>query len=224
MVPIVKINFEKLYTIWKDVMNKVAKIGFDAAVTMTDGHSSNMSFFNKRILNKKMDLSVSNEALPGSQNFPFYDSTHLFKNVYNNWSNYNTFKCPLMDPNESKQDISPSFSVLKELYELEKGKPQKMAFKLNEQMLHPKPIEKTNVKLADAAFHESTINALNYYASHGYGHFGDTAIFAKYIRDWFNTVNVKCTDYGTRKLDDRRNPIRRDMMSDNLSYLTRFVD
>ena len=52
-----------------------------------------------------------------------------------------------------------------------------MAYKLNEQVLHPQSTEKTNVKLADAAFHESTINALTYYAAHGYENFKDSAIF-----------------------------------------------
>ena len=50
MVPIVNINADKLYKIWTDVMTKVAKIGFDTAVTMTDGHSSNRNFFNNKLL------------------------------------------------------------------------------------------------------------------------------------------------------------------------------
>ena len=98
-----------------------------------------------------------------------------------------------------------------------------MAYKLNEKMLNPKPIEKTNVKLADAAFHESTINALKYYASHGYPHFQGTATFAQYIRDWFNTINVKSKDYGKRKRDDRRRAIHRESASDDISYLSDFA-
>ena len=134
------------------------------------------------------------------------------------------FKCPLMDPHETKKELSPSFSVLRELYELEKSKSSKMAHKLNEKVLNPKPIEKTNVKLADAAFHESTINALKYYSSRGYEHFEDTAIFLQYIRDWFNTVNVKSSDYGKRKRDERRNPIRRESIDEDLAYLVKMLD
>ena len=84
-------------------------------------------------------------------------------------------------------------------------------------------MEKTNVKLADAVFHESTINALPYYADHGYEHFKDSAAYDKVIRDWFNTVNVKSTDYGTLKRDGRRHPIRRETVDEDLSYITRFV-
>ena len=60
------------------------------------------------------------------------------------------FECPGLNAEES-QIISPSFSHLKELYALEKGRNRKFAHKFTEKVLHPKPIEKTNVKLADAA-------------------------------------------------------------------------
>ena len=92
MVPVVNINATKLYTIWMDVMTKIEKIGFDVAVTMSDGHSSNMSFFNNKLLKNKKDLCRTLES--GKKNFPIYDNTHLFKNFYNNWCNYETFQCP----------------------------------------------------------------------------------------------------------------------------------
>ena len=71
-----------------------------------------------------------------------------------------------------------------------------MAYKLNEKVLHPQAIEKTSVKLADAAFHESTIVTLKYYALNGYPQFMDTAIFVQKIRNWFNNINVKSMTYG----------------------------
>ena len=95
MVPITNINAVKLYFIWKDVITKISKTGFDIAVTMTYGHSANMNLFNKTILRNADDLYVLNEKDAGSRNFPFYDNTHLFKNFYNNWSKSVTFNCPL---------------------------------------------------------------------------------------------------------------------------------
>ena len=205
MAPVININADKLHSIWTDAMKEVEKIGFDVAVTMTDGHSSNMNFFNNKLLKNKSDTCLSMES--GSKNIPFYDNTHIFK-------------CPSFPQVENMQEVvSPSFSHLNELYMLEKGKHQKIAHKLTEQVLHPKPIEKTNVKLADAAFHESTINALRYYGTRGYGHFKDTAIFLQIIRDWFSTINVKSKDYG--KL---RNAIHRNTINEDLSYLSLFCD
>ena len=58
-----------------------------------------------------------------------------------------------------------------------------MAHKLTEKVLHPKMIEKSNAKLADSLFRESTMNVLMYYAGNGYPQFEDSAIFIKYIRD-----------------------------------------
>ena len=50
MAPVVNINADKLYSIWKNVVSQVTAIGFDVAVTMTDGNSSNMKLFNNKIL------------------------------------------------------------------------------------------------------------------------------------------------------------------------------
>ena len=38
MGPIVNISADKLFSVWKNVVTKVSGIGFDIAVTMTDGH------------------------------------------------------------------------------------------------------------------------------------------------------------------------------------------
>ena len=95
MVPIVNISADILYSIWKNIVSQVTKIGFDIAVTMTDGHSSNMALFNKRILKDvPMHLSIPNESNPGSSIFMFYDTVHIFKNFYNNWMNKIYFQCP----------------------------------------------------------------------------------------------------------------------------------
>ena len=50
-----------------------------------------------------------------------------------------------------------------------------MAHTLSDKMLRPTNIEKTNVSLSDACFHNSTINALRYYSKNGYEIFLDTA-------------------------------------------------
>ena len=96
-----------------------------------------------------------------------FDNTYIFKNFYNNWCNKTNFIRPILNAQEKDQLLTPSFGHIKELYDIEKGKPQKMAYKLTEQVLHPKAIEKTSAKLADAAFHESTTNALFYYSKNG---------------------------------------------------------
>ena len=133
------------------------------------------------------------------------------------------FICPIFK-SETKNVLVADFGHIHELYDLEHGKYPKMAHKLSDKMLKPKSIEKTNVKLADAAFHESTINALNYYGENGYPHFIQTAAFIKIIRDWFNTVNVKSKDAGVKRRDELRYPISKEDSQNQLTYLTDMGD
>ena len=149
MVLIVNIYADKLYSIWKYVVSQMIAIGFDIAGTMTDGHSSNMKPFNIKILkNVSENLSVPNYENICSYIFLLFDPPHLFKNVYNNWMVKKIFDCPHVDSSGSMTYL-PKISHLKELYDIESGKSQKMAYKLTEKVLHPQSIEKTSVKLAE---------------------------------------------------------------------------
>ena len=46
-----------------------------------------------------------------------------------------------------------------------------------------------------------------------------TAIFIKNVCDWFNQLNVKNADYGNHSQDVKRNPIRRETVERDLSYI-----
>ena len=90
------------------------------------------------MLKNPEDVCVENEYNPGSKIFPCFDNTHLFKNFYNNWRTKPCFECPLIDSDTvekaTEETIFPSFSHIEELYEIEKGRLEKMAYKLNEKM------------------------------------------------------------------------------------------
>ena len=98
----------------------------------------------------------------------------------------------------------------------------KRAHKLTEKVLHPPSIEKTNVKLADACFHESTIDALKYYAPRGYPEFSETAKVFKIIRNWFNSVNIKSPYDGQRTIDPHREKIDEKTIDCSLLYFEKF--
>ena len=95
---------------------------------------------------------------------------------------------------------------MKELYQLELGKPLKLAHKLTERVLAPKSIEKCNVMLAERFFHESTIAALEHYSS-GHPGWNQTAQFLRIIRTWWNVVNVRRPSIGYRKRNPMKMPI-----------------
>jgi len=89
---------------------------------------------------------------------------HNFKNAYNNFHNRRDFVVPAfrgeqketVDGNEPvvEKFLKPSFLHLEELFDLELGKPLKLAYRLSDKVLHPTNIEKTNVGLADSIFHD----------------------------------------------------------------------
>ena len=105
---------------------------------------------------------------------------------------------------------------------MELGKPIKMAYRLSDRVLNPASIERTNVSLADACFHQSTINALKYYANHGFPDFLQTANVLQIFRDWFNVVNVKSRYSDQRTRDVNRAAITREnkVASNHLSIFT----
>ena len=50
MTPLVNINASIIFKLWDQVLEVVTEIRFDVAVTVTDGVSSNMPFFLKKML------------------------------------------------------------------------------------------------------------------------------------------------------------------------------
>ena len=131
-----------LYNIWKNLVIQISNIGFDIVVTMTDGHSSNITLFNTKILkNSSHGMSTANEIKPEDIIFLLFDPVHIFKNYYNNWMKKISFQCPHIEPSANKKVLNPDFSHIQALYEIELSKPQKMAHKLTEKVLHPKSIE-----------------------------------------------------------------------------------
>ena len=84
MTTVVNINHDILFNVWNNVVTKLSDIGFDIAVTMTDGHSSNMKLFNKRILADcpSESLSIFRGMAREDRIFLLYDTVHLFKNFF----------------------------------------------------------------------------------------------------------------------------------------------
>ena len=99
MSHIVTIAADTIEKLWKNVLEQVTSIGFDVAVTMTDGHSANMRFFNKKLLNDSSSFSLSNPWKLGCWIFFSFDTVHLFKmsiiiGQIRNFSSVLTLKSP----------------------------------------------------------------------------------------------------------------------------------
>jgi len=117
--------------------------------------------------------------------------------------------------------MSASFSHVKELHQKELGCGVKFAHKLTDKVLAPQPIERSSVKLADAFFHDSTINGLEQCDDEG--KWVETANFLKLIRRFWNCVNVQTKSAAMHKRDERRKPITINDKS-QLEFLESFVE
>ena len=107
---------------------------------------------------------------------------------------------------------------------MELGKAVKYGHKLNDKVLNPLALEKTNVMLAQSCFHESTINALRYYGVTDHHHFLVTADFLEIIRNWWDTVNVKSKEKGRHKRNDYMKPINSENKVEILNNLQKFAN
>ena len=125
--------------------------------------------FKHNICHGKLQTSISNPYDVEKKISLLFDTTHLLKCVYHNFINKERFLCPPFDvTSDTNTSLHVNFAHIKEMYNLELGKNLKIAYKLSEKVLNPLVLEKTNVMLADACFHESTINGLKHYGERGY--------------------------------------------------------
>jgi hypothetical protein len=83
-----------------------------------------------------------------------------------------------------------------------------MAYKLNHRVIHPGPIERQTVLLAQAVFHHSTLNALHYYGTiGGRSDFLETEKFISIINSWWKVVNVRSKFTACKSRDEMRETI-----------------
>ena len=166
-----------------------------------------------------MESSIPHPYKENSRIYLPFDSVHVFKCTYNNLGNKKWFNCPDFDG----EKVEPDIGHIEQLYDHELGRPLKYAHKLTDKVLHPQPIEKTKVDLADRFYHESTIDALDYYSENGFPQWKFTANFLRIIRKWWNIVNVKNPKFGKRRRDPFREPISLDNLG-NIQWLEKFLE
>ncbi len=201
LFPVSNLDSKILQETFLKVVSELTKLGLKVVAISVDNATPNRKFF-IQLCGGSLSPSVPHPVSKNEVLFLLFDSVHNFKNLYNNFHNRRELRAPGFDDEE---ELHGHFRHLEELYELELGKPAKLAYKLTEKVLHPSAIERTNVKLADAVFHDSTISALEFYSGN-HPEWGKTAKLLKLIRHWWNIVNVKTPHHGDRKRDSRLLP------------------
>ncbi len=217
LFPVRNLDAKRIYQEFMGVMKELTSIGYQVTAVSVDNAAPNRKFYVEELCSGNIKTKVAHPELPDQEIYLLFDAVHNFKNVYNNFQTRKEFIYPaLVDTGEKKA----SFLHLEQLYNLELGKPIKMAYKLSDKVLHPTNIEKTNVLLADSLFHESTIAALRYYAKE-FPEWRYTADFLHVVRNWWNVLNVKSVLLGTRKRNKSMKPVSKEDKN-NLANLELF--
>jgi hypothetical protein len=120
-----------------------------------------------------------------------------------------------------------NFQHIADLYALESTMLLKKAHKLSQALISPKTIEKSSAKFFNALFHESTMNALLYYAESDpiikQPNWKQTAQFIRVVMKAWCILNVKSPVKGFCKLDTSQEPIS-SITDWKLSFLSEFAN
>ena len=198
--PIKNLKAETQKACFDKVMLLVHEIGFNVIGICVDNASANRKFFKDFLCNGAWKASIPNKYTDGKI-FLIFDPTHIIKNIYNNLVNRRVFEIPCMTP-ILDTPLTASFADIEKVYNLECQKPLRIAHRLTETVLKPNSIEKVNVKLALAVFHESTVIGLKEYGFH------ETASAIDLFLKLWNILNVSTSEIGNHKRDISRDPVR----------------
>ena len=198
--PIKNLKAETQKACFDKVMLLVHEIGFNVIGICVDNASANRKFFKDFLCNGAWKASIPNKYTDGKI-FLIFDPTHIIKNICNNLVNRRVFEMPCMTP-ILDTPLTASFADIEKVYNLECQKPLRIAHRLTETVLKPNSIEKVNVKLALAVFHESTVIGLKEYGFH------ETASAIDLFLKLWNILNVSTSEIGKHKRDISRDPVR----------------
>ncbi len=219
LFPVKNLDSTRILKDFHTVITTLTDIGYHVFDLSVDNASPNRKFYIDELCAGSLSTKIPHPSIENEYLFLLFDSVHNFKNVYNNFVNRKEFVFPTIKGNEPEQRAK--YAHLEQMYNLELGKPLKLAYKLNDKVLHPSNIEKTNVQLADNLFHESTINGLRYYAGKGNSEWNATADFLEVIRNWWNILNVKHPMLGIKKRNKYMKPVTINDKT-NLDFLKTF--
>ena len=98
MSPVHKLDSEKIYKVWMNVLKNITEIGFDTVSTMVDGHSTNTLFYETLVKNLPIKATdyrmIENPYDPEKVIRLLFDTVHIFKNLYSNFLNYKVLDFP----------------------------------------------------------------------------------------------------------------------------------
>ena len=125
----------------------------------TDNTSVNQKAFKQLFIysyDSTIEHPIENEHF--SSLYAFYDTTHLFKNIRNNWVTEKTKTLKMLDP-DNNSVIVAKWNDLVDIYTIEESNIVRKV-PLNYSTRYPNNFEKQQVQLVVNVFNEKTIGCL----------------------------------------------------------------
>lgn len=94
----------------------------------------------------ELKTSINHPTVPDAKLYLFFDPTHNFKNMFNNWVSKRLFQLP--DGHIGPTEITADYNHVQQLFELEESKPLKIAHRLTYASIHPSDIQKQSPRHA----------------------------------------------------------------------------
>ncbi|GFU85194.1 THAP-type domain-containing protein [Trichonephila clavipes] len=195
IMPVKKIDGEKLFAVVKKTIVELDGIGFKVIGVVSDNNSINRKAMSNFSVPPKLSIVYPHPSDSSNPLFFVIDSVHIFKCIRNNWINQkNTgqyFYFPDFEDHKFPL-LEAKFSTLKQLYDIESNNLVKFAYGLTLKALCPTNLEKQNVKLVLKIFNNFVIQELQLLGEqHELISYETTSIFISLICTWWKIVMLK---------------------------------
>ncbi|GFY33766.1 THAP-type domain-containing protein [Trichonephila clavipes] len=198
IMPVKKIDGEKLFAVVKKTIVELDGIGFKVIGVVSDNNSINRKAMSNFSVPPKLSFLYPHPSDSSNPLFFVIDSVHLFKCICNNWINQkNAGQCfyfPDFEDHNKFPLLEANFS--------------KFAYGLTLKALCPTNLEKQNAKLVLKIFYNFVIQGLQLLGEqHKLISYETTSICISLICTWWKIVNVKTPFKGQHLLDPYQQPI-----------------
>jgi hypothetical protein len=213
LIPVRSLNKEFLYNQLDTVVDIVHDCGGTVRSFVCDNHFVNKQVY--KMMSKGEERPFIGRTSHQTGIHLLYDSTHLLKNVRNNWLSEALQQLKIQDP-VSEQQWTAKFSDVRSMYATECDQTVRMT-KLSYTACYPTSLERQNFQHVAAVFNEKTVAALTLNGKIG------TAKVVELFTNMWNILNVKNTSSHIHLNDPNRRPIT-SVDDENLIKLQSFAE